>query len=534
MLIPKLTEEEIKSKSVNKSVGEYLVLDKLKSIARERNWIILRSLRLENNTNEHKIEGEIDIVIFTENQGIILLEVKSSDLRVLDGKWEIFNRGSNSWIPTQDPLEQSKDSYFSFKEETKDLFKLTNVNPLVSWGCIFPECTGFDGTISYPSWRLCLADKFDELELFLDKLVKRELNKLSNSKRRAHRSMEISTINNILEEIAPIRLKSKYISSDYNESLLEIDKESEMLNNLVKVGAGNPFVFIEGPAGTGKTKSAIYESKYLSSQQKRFLFLCKSPQLANHISKWLVKDLENTKSKVCSTQDLEFSEVDTSYDAIIIDEAQDLVHLNEIKDLILSYYSHGKYVRIYGDFEFQNFYHTKNEFYQWLEDKNIVSTKNKLNLNLRNTTQIGSKIKRIAQFDNSRFSLNSINGENIRYEVNIISSDLYEKINHWIQEWNQRDYPSDSISVLFYNKEINSDLKSNLSNLGVGVTDVISFKGLESPYVILVVDKIDSLWETMLYVGISRARIKCDIIFTENLSPEVLKNIIIRLTDARL
>ena len=516
MLIPKLTEEEIKNKSVNKSKGEYLVLDKLKSIASRKKLIILRSLRLENNTNEHKIEGEIDIVIFTENQGIILLEVKSSELRAIDGKWR-YSIVDLILGCLQDPLEQSKDSYFSFKEETKELFDLTNVNPLVSWGCIFPECSKFDGTISYPSWRFCLADKFDELELFLDKLVKRELNKLSKSKRRAHRSMEISTINNILEQIAPIRLKSKYISSDYNESLLEIDKESEMLNNLVKVGAGNPFVFIEGPAGTGKTKSAIYESKYLSSQLKSFFFLCKSPQLANHISKWLVKDFENTKSKVCSTQDMELSEVDTSYDAIIIDEAQDLVHLNEIKDLIFSYYSHGKYVRIYGDFEFQNFYHAKTEFYQWLEEKNIVSTKNKLNLNLRNTTQIGSKIK-IAQFDDSRFSLNSINGENIRYEVNINSSDLYEKINHWIQEWNQRDYPSDSISVLFYNKEINSDLKSNLSNLGVRVTDVISFKGLESPYVILVVDELIHSGRQCCMLVFQEQGLSV-IFFTENLSP---------------
>ena len=60
-------------------------------------------------------------------------------------------------------------------------------------------------------------------------------------------------------------------------------------------------------------------------------------------------------------------------------------------------------------------------------------------------------------------------------------------------------------------------------------SDIKSYKGLESPYVILVIDQINSLWEIMLYVGISRARIKCDIIFTDNVSPDILKTIITHL-----
>ena len=117
MIIPTLTSEERKNKKINNSHGEYLVVSKLESISDERDWIVLRSLRLENHPS--KIEGEIDIVIFTLNQGIVLLEVKGSKLKVNDGVWSIFNRGKNSWEKSQDPFNQMKDGSFAFRNESK-------------------------------------------------------------------------------------------------------------------------------------------------------------------------------------------------------------------------------------------------------------------------------------------------------------------------------------------------------------------------------------------------------------------------------
>ena len=189
-LIPGLTEDEKLSKAINNSKGEFLVVEKLKTIANERNWIIYRSLRLENHPT--KIEGEIDIVIFTIFHGIILLEVKGSKLKVRDGIWSIFNRGKNFWESLKEsPFEQMNSGYWAFINETKELFNLNRINPLISWGCIFPESEGIDGGISYPSWRYCSGSNLHNIESFIQVLAKKQRNKLSKLDRKKQSTLDI-------------------------------------------------------------------------------------------------------------------------------------------------------------------------------------------------------------------------------------------------------------------------------------------------------------------------------------------------------
>ena len=72
MIIPPITEAEKKQGSINGSTAEYNVLRKLDILGNEQDWVILRSYRLENHGYKHA--GEIDVVIFTQNMGIFVLE----------------------------------------------------------------------------------------------------------------------------------------------------------------------------------------------------------------------------------------------------------------------------------------------------------------------------------------------------------------------------------------------------------------------------------------------------------------------------
>jgi hypothetical protein len=60
-------------------------------------------------------------------------------------------------------------------------------------------------------------------------------------------------------------------------------------------------------------------------------------------------------------------------------------------------------------------------------------------------------------------------------------------------------------------------------------SDVMSFKGLESSCVILLVNKFDADWEIILYTAISRARLKCYIIFTSDIDRDDITKVICRI-----
>lgn len=545
MVIPPFTEAENKSRSLNNSAAEFMVLKKLENIGKERGWIVRRSLRLENHPS--KIEGEIDVVIFTQTQGIILLEIKGSILKINDGEWSTFNRGKQSWEIIESPFEQMKSGYFAFKSETKTLFRLFSINPLISWACIFPECENIKGTVSYPSWRFCDATQFNELEIFLNQLVRKEKSKLSNLERKnSHTNLEPKISYNLLERLTPTKVDGNLVAAEFNETLMDLERETKLVHELMKAFSSNRFMFAEGAAGTGKTRAAIYECQRLTKMNKTFLFLCKSPFLADNIRMWLEDELNTTSSLVlCGTsisQDINLN----FYDALLIDEAQDLVHLQEIRRIILYFEKQQKLIRLFGDFEFQNLFQSREMIFTWFKENDIQPTFNRLSINCRNTMQIGTKIKRIAEFDDSILSLSSIQGENLEIYPNIEEKNLVKTIEGCISSWTQKFYPAAAITVLL-SQDFSPEEKNNIeflnsinachhqkkdqeNNVGkVNYSTVMDFKGLESPCVIIVMNHFDENWPTILYTAISRARLKVYLIFTEKIGIDNLQKILCKI-----
>ena len=543
MLLPGFTDQENSEKKINNSAAEYLVLKYLKELAKERGWLVYRSLRIEDHHT--KLEGEIDIVIFTTTHGIILLEVKGSKLRTVNGDWSIYNRGSGIWIDIQDPFEQIKDAYFAFRQNHVSLFKLLQVNPMISWGCVFPECDNISGTLSYPSWRFCLSSDFLKFDVFLDVLVKKSIGKLKNSRRRSHRAMDFRTSLNLLQKMAPIENNGKYISADYNHALLQLENETKILRRLMEGFASSPFVFAYGPAGTGKTRAAIYESKRLAQIGKRVLFICKSNLLTNHVAEWLEFESISECVNVISYHDWQMSGSSQTYDALIIDEAQDLVFLDDIRQLILENHGEQRLLRIFGDFDFQNIYHSKKEFEEWMLKVGLAPINYRLTVNCRNTMQIGKRIKKLANFDDSLFSLSSAQGEDIAVIPNIKPEDVPSKVKDCLSDWIKKDYPVSKATVLTYKKagvqrfqdalfeainqlDIFRDFPADKEELP-SLSDVMTFKGLESPCIILIVEEFDDDWEIILYTAISRAKLKCYLIFTSGIDNKEIQKLLCRI-----
>jgi hypothetical protein len=546
MIIPPLTKEEKQTKRVSDSHGEYLVIQSLAEIAKEMGWIVYRSLRLENHPT--KIEGEIDAIVFGEDIGIILLEVKGSKIKCTDGQWSAFNRGQDQWVEIQDPFNQIKDASFAFRSEVKFLFDHFRVNPLISWGCIFPECDSISGTTSYPSWRFCLASQLDSMGDFLKSLAKKERNKLSNLDRRNLGGIDSRTAYKILENIAPIRQEGQYINPDYSELLLVLERETEAVNSLVRSFSNNKFVIIEGGAGTGKTKAALFECKRLLNKGQSLLFICKSLALANSIERHLSNVFERDNFTVLSFDQYKTNPPSEISSALLIDEAQDISSDEDFKNLLLSYKSKDAIVRIFGDFDCQNLYSDKQSFLDWLNVCEIHFSQFTLFTNCRNTVQIGEKIKNITDLDSSEFSLSSVNGEQLELIPNINRDSLSLKINELCEIWIGRGHPVSAITVLRYDEhrgledeeKLLEEIEASRFNdhfnneyKGVLYSNVMEFKGLETPYLIFVVDYIDENWEKIFYIALSRARVKCQIIFLDTIDSSNLLKIICKISGGK-
>lgn len=547
MLLPEISQLEHKDQIINGSVGEYIVLVKLASISKERGWLIYRSLRLENHPK--KIEGEIDVVIFGNNIGIILLEVKGSNLKCIDGVWSIHNRGEKRWLEINDPFEQIKDASFAFRQETKQIFQLLRINPMISWGCVFPECDELKGTISYPKWKFCCASELSEIEIFIETLVKKEKNKLSNLDRKNIGGLDIKSAYNLIERLAPIHQEGHYINADYNKILIDLEHETEPVKNLMKIFSSNQFLFVEGGAGTGKTRAALYETERLLKDDKNYLIICRSKLLAqflrNHLNNFDRKGL----SKIMLSEELTDQDSLRTFDALIIDEAQDLVHEELVRNLIDKYYRCNKLLRIFGDFDCQNLFENKRSFLDWMKSLSMTATMSKLTINCRNTIQIGMSIKQIISLDDSVFSLGSTHGEFNNYRYNINKDSLIQEVRACIDNWVENENPISGITILHYKKdsplineqqllnELNAchhfekDLEEN--EYKISFCDVFDFKGLESPCIIFIIDRIDLDWQTIFYIALSRAKIKCHLLFMDSISSTELTTILCKITETK-
>lgn len=532
MIIPALTPEELNARSINGSASEFLTIKKIEDFANERNWIIIRSFKLEHHPN--KIEGEIDLVIFTNTHGIILIEVKGSQLKCIDRTWSVYNRGKASWAVIQDPFEQMRDAYYAFNDA---LFPITrrfnNVKPLVSWCCVFPESDGIRGTAEYPAWRFCTAERFNDIELFFDQLVKKEKGK--KNKRDHSTNLNPKFNGKIIENLVPMIENGNYIRKEYNDTLIELEKESELVHRLMDAFSSNDVIFAEGAAGTGKTRAAIFECKRLAQEGSSFLFWCRSELLAMNVELWLNYYLDNGSSKVFHGEELP-SDIDLfQFDVLLIDEAQDLVHLEVARNIILHFHENKKKIRLFGDFALQNLYASKEDLLSWFEINNIQLTKSRLSTNCRNTKQIGANIRKLAGFDDSVFSLSSTQGENLTYRLDVPESNILDEVRKCMADWKSKDQPLSGITILTYMDENSANYQEISTKLGAlphrdsfvltdrnspTIANIMEFKGLESPCIILIVTHMDKDWKKIFYTAISRAILKCYIIFSDKINNE--------------
>lgn len=466
-----------------------------------------------------EIDGECDFVVAHPEHGLLCIEVKGGAISYdpAEDRWQSTDRyGIRHRI--KNPIRQASDSKHAL---------LAKARAERGWPCgfirfrhgvIFPDVASVPQNMGPDKPREIFATRPD-LEQLEGWVVKR----LSGGNEAPLGHQGIRVINNLLA--TPIKLHSplSYSSADDDEAIENLTPQQF---HILTAFEGLRRVAVSGGAGTGKTVLACEDARRLASTGLRTLLTCGSAQLADHIRVVLrdsdvdveaFADMATRFGREAGTVahgavllDKQLPEVvfdslivqpNLAYDAVVVDEAQDftpatwiaidaIARRNELS-ILHAYFDSNQ--RIYG------------ELRSHFDSYTLLPIR--LSRNLRNTQHIHEATQRFY-----RGPALTADGP-LGVDVNWIAIDdsrlegvAFDEIRRLINV--EQVLPSD-IAVLSPSQHTLRSLEARLRDhiyLGLKLSTIADFKGLERRFVILVATREVSDIPELAYVAISRAR----------------------------
>jgi hypothetical protein len=525
-------------------------------------WTVLHSLNIA--AHHEKGWGEIDFVLIGPG-GIYCLEVKGGRVARREGMWEFTDRTGRTDRSHEGPFGQVQSASHSLRKHL--LRHLGWIDEtVIGWGVVMPDIT-FD--VSDPEVEARVLYDFRDtgrpFNSYARRLVDFWHERLEARRGRPIQSLsgsQIVAVRDCLRGDFDLRPALHTRIGQASAELLRLTEEQyRVLDGLV----ANERVIVRGGAGTGKTLLAVEEARRLAHAGHRVLFTCFNRRLAAHLRTLLADvtgvdvyhlhgfmvekvtaarlkhrlppaeaaDLYAVFYPELTVEALFALELIESYDAIIVDEAQDLLldtYLEVYEALLNGGLDKGSW-RIFLDHHQNIFRSTAVPALQKLAK--IRPADYRLTVNCRNTRPIAvvnSLVSGVPGDETLRVEGPDV--EHIWYrDAAQGRRELSRCLNRLLGEGIS---PADIVILSPYRRE-NSCVAGGLENVPYPLYDlaghgnppavphircatVASFKGLESD-VIIFADNDDLTHPDRLatfYVGASRARAYLTLLFHED------------------
>ena len=514
--------------------SEKYVYEKLMSLS--DSWHVYANMQQHILLYERVSRGEIDFILTHPYFGIVLIEVKGHGVVCKDGTWF---RGDKK---TKDPYTQIEDArgnlnQFLFQniEELKPIIKdekdMRKISSSIHTLVFFPFLPDFHnlGMKASKSNTLTQTDLNDVAGYFKDNIPQKDFGSLKGIQEK-FKDVVLPNFNT-----APLRGLTKNLM---DQMMASTEEQKVILNAILD---NNSHVAVKGPAGSGKTVLAVEAARQAAENGEKVLFLCYNQNLSRFLSNLLsdnplievyslfglfakininLKDVGTSNLNpsdaapiIAEIMNDNFDKFETSFDVLIIDEAQDYSSLFwPTFDLLTE------------NKKWFLFYDTRQAITH--SDWDLPKLSNKswttfpLTKYLRSTKEISQKVLKVY---NDEYNASAISGLEPQY-IQLKNKGWKEGLSVLVQIltglFETEKYHASQVQILIphsrYLEEVEqAPYKPNLK-IGaikeIQIESIHKFKGLESEVVVIILPSVESLesettkdTKSLLYVGMSRA-----------------------------
>ena len=535
------------------SLGENRALELLQSLSDE--WIVFHSVAWSAPNNYKKAaQGEIDLLVFHPQKGMLVVEVKGGAISTDKRKWYSTSRDKVK-REIKNPAQQASDNKFAFRQYLKERVGEDIVNKIIIGHAIwFPECTAIAEAHYPPDWKpqwtlFNDAVYYPEgaLSVALDKW--RETIVANNDKGTAGQALTEEEAARVVLATAPTFSATLVHGVGAQLREMRFVRLTENQNRILDYVEDVDFISVYGSAGTGKTLLAMEMCKRFAEAGEKTLFLCYNR---------LLKDKVVTYRKGLTPEAQKFWDIHT-FDALAlclcgIDAPATAAGWDEAKEKLIRHLKAG------GAFPYQHVVVDEAQDFdeEWLktlqkralgkfavffdpqqmvygEDSDLpqffsrAEVKLKLPYNMRNTIEIARTGYGFAHL--APKTLTPVSGPKPKFYVYQDETTRANKVREILERW-RVEYGPDKIMVAFLGRKPANHLLNGYKfadGTAPALMDtVLRLKGLEAAAVILPEADLAKLktkpQRNKLYVAATRAKHELAL-FVREPRPNVLKEI---------
>lgn len=487
--------------------------------------VLLSGQRISGRDKDH----EIDIAVVFADGGVVVAEVKGSQVWCADDAWWIERRGRTERI---DPVGQARNAQYALRAWLEQDPRWRG-RPAIRWGhAVVLPYTKVDDSFALldaQRWQVAGRDDLDHLAGFLRDIVLRQTNQ--------KRLLDLDDAHVLLDVLGGRGLPQRDLIGESAEREDEVERLSA--EQAVILGAAKLLnrVEIRGGAGSGKTWLAVEQARRLSREGKRVALTCYSRGLAAWLQRRVATFPRKERPAYVGTfhnlgvewgaptgreDDSAFWEVELPelmvelgtqqplgklFDAVVIDEAQDFADLwwpaataalkDEVAGGLFVFSDEGQ--RVFSRFGGP--------------PAGLVPLV--LDQNLRNTRQIANSFSTLAPI---RMRLGDVDGPEIRF-VECPADEALDVAEDQVDVLLDAGWRPEDLALLTTGSrhpEQKARQQAGPERYWDTFWDqdqvfyghVLGFKGLERPAVILALNEKEPVERSRerLYVGLSRAR----------------------------
>ena len=463
--------------------------------------------------NRFSSEGEVDFIIFHEEYGMLILEIKGGNVSY--SKHAFFRNNGGS---IKDPYEQARES----SHVLRNMISKFSKNIIVGDAVGFPEVKkpDFSDGRQYNTFDINDLNNLENKILTIFKYWKTSYSWKKLDFQRIKTNIKLIIEKLLPDSIDPLGQK---IIFDNKKWLTLSEIQNDIINDVLK----SQRYFVSGRAGTGKTILAIVLARLLAQNNEKILFLTYNVELSKMIKKEIEdnKDIESLRlheflrkyhtdinvpdsvNHEIIILDYMIKSIQNKYDVLIIDEAQSLG--TRWLGLLNDYFKNKK-IYIFSD-ELQSFSNEGNITNEQMSAIFKFDLQTTLSFNYRSPYKV---YKRLLEVFNSSIQQTTPRKIDSLDLMEIITDNPRDSLYKTVDNLLHSGVTKEDIIIL-----ISSSSKRNIDDYkykDVNIQTVKKYRGMEKPIVIFVLASAEKKDFNEIYVAYSRSTTQTTVIIPES------------------